>query len=625
MLVLVCAAVVGAAAAVFAAGAGASPTWGQATQIAPVEGMPGVAQWLEPIAMNEAGDAVLEWEWFLDYANRDRAVEVMSRPRGTDVWTKPVVLQPDPGGYSDDGDGVGLDDAGDAVAILDHWDQQTYEPHSQAAVRPVDGAWGTPVTLSPAPYDEATQLAVNGSGDAVVVGCRDYADSPVAEAATGDAVTGVWQAATDISPQPVDQLCATAVAIDRAGDELALWSRPTADQQDVVAASFRPAGSSAWTTPVDVDVGGPYGSVTDIRVGFDAAGNAVAVWGGAGGVWSAERLFGGSWQPAEHLSPQYQPSDLGSDLALSVAGDGDALAVWTYGGAAYAFARLGSSGRWRDAPLPTTGEGTVTDIALAGDRAGNAVAVWAVDGAVPETIFRASLWPVSAGAWADPLDLGSWYSLAGDELLTVGLDGHGDALAAWMADDPSYISSFIVGDVLRPGGPVLLKQQIPARAAADEPVRFAITSAAWGAPLVGTPTWSFGDGTSGEGNQASHAYEKPGRYNVTVTQADTSGHDSTATGTIQIGAARFTNITRPWIIGVPRVGSTLTCRPGSWGGTLPIHFHYTWLRANTAAAAGSRYRLQAQDAGRLITCRVTATGRAPTVTVSSRPVRIAAR
>ena len=89
-------------------------------------------------------------------------------------------------------------------------------------------------------------------------------------------------------------------------------------------------------------------------------------------------------------------------------------------------------------------------------------------------------------------------------------------------------------------------------------------------------------------------------------------------------AARFANFTRPSIVGMPRVGSTLTCRPGNWGGSRPIYFHYTWLRANTKLAAGVRYRVHTHDADELIFCRVTATGPAPTVSVRSRPVHVVA-
>lgn len=48
--------------------------------------------------------------------------------------------------------------------------------------------------------------------------------------------------------------------------------------------------------------------------------------------------------------------------------------------------------------------------------------------------------------------------------------------------------------------------------------------------------WDFGDGTSGTGATASHAYAKPGTYSVTVAVANAAEDLRTATSTIQVGA-----------------------------------------------------------------------------------------
>jgi len=53
--------------------------------------------------------------------------------------------------------------------------------------------------------------------------------------------------------------------------------------------------------------------------------------------------------------------------------------------------------------------------------------------------------------------------------------------------------------------------------------------------------WDFGDGTSGSGATASHAYAKPGTYGVTVAVANDAEDLRTATSTIEVGA--YANVT----------------------------------------------------------------------------------
>ncbi|HRY99826.1 MAG TPA: PKD domain-containing protein, partial [Bacteroidales bacterium] len=48
-------------------------------------------------------------------------------------------------------------------------------------------------------------------------------------------------------------------------------------------------------------------------------------------------------------------------------------------------------------------------------------------------------------------------------------------------------------------------------------------------------TWSFGDGTGGNGQNISHTYATPGTYNVTLTTVDSAGCSSTFTSTITLG------------------------------------------------------------------------------------------
>jgi hypothetical protein len=247
-----------------------------------------------------------------------------------------------------------------------------------------------------------------------------------------------------------------AVAIDRAGNALALWVHAGSSADNpVIASTFRPAGGS-WTAPVDL--GGPYGSVADMHVAFDAAGNAVAVWKGfvrsSGGdvVFASYRPFGGSWTNAIGLSP---PNRLTiEDLSLTVDAAGNALALWsevTQGRQAVVAAdsRPAATGKWE--PLEQLSPSGVfsTAASLASDRSGNAVAVW-TEGFANATV-HAALRPGASASWEPPVQVAP--SAEGADI-AVAMDEHGNAVVAWERE--SGPSGYVIETSdLRAGRPVL--------------------------------------------------------------------------------------------------------------------------------------------------------------------------
>lgn len=67
-------------------------------------------------------------------------------------------------------------------------------------------------------------------------------------------------------------------------------------------------------------------------------------------------------------------------------------------------------------------------------------------------------------------------------------------------------------------------------------------------------------------------------------------------------------VTPPSVGGTPAVGETLTLSPGVWSGTGPITLARQWLRDGEAVAGrtGTTYPVGAADAGRVLSCLVTA-------------------
>ncbi len=83
----------------------------------------------------------------------------------------------------------------------------------------------------------------------------------------------------------------------------------------------------------------------------------------------------------------------------------------------------------------------------------------------------------------------------------------------------------------------------------------------------------------------------------------------------------------PTIVGGPQAGRLLVALPGAWGGGKPVSFGYQWQRCDAAGRACApivgatvkTYTPNAADVGRTLTVRVSAVGRAGTVSASSAP------
>jgi hypothetical protein len=594
----------------------AAPTWQTSVRIAPAAGDVGgaySAAFSPTVAVDSAGDAVVAWQWSLGTLP---LIQTSSRRRGTDTWSGPVTLAEGASTPS-----IAIDAAGHGFVVFTKGGSVF-----QAAYRPdPDGTWQDPITVSSFPNTDGGGIAVNADGDAVVGFTRWSGTGYVAQAAVRPAASGVWQNVVDLSDPNGNSPRWPAVAIDADGNAVALWLRAgPVSENPVVQASFRPVRSASWDSPVEL--GGPYARAAWMHVGFDAAGDAVAVWeastaGGGDAVYASFRPTHGSWQTPTTIS---YPSGLKRDVKLSVDAAGDAFASWISvfpetQAVVEAAVRHGSSGTW-DAPIqlsPSSRYAYTAD--LAADQDGNAVLMW-TEGLDGPTV-HAALRPIASDAWTPPAALPPSGSSGEAFDVAVALDGKGNAVALWERS-PSVVER----SELRAGGPVLTRLDVPARGAVGVPVRFHVDPAPWGSPIVGVPNWNFGDGGSGRGKSVRHTYRRAGTHSVTVTAADATGATSTSSAAIFVSVVALANRTLPAIAGKPRPGETLTCAPGLWSGLRPIRFSFAWLRGKQATrASGRRYRIRAGDVGFALSCRVTATNATRSVSATSRPVRVRPR
>jgi hypothetical protein len=139
-------------------------------------------------------------------------------------------------------------------------------------------AIGTPQFLSPANVSDAgqdgfePQVAVDGSGNVVAVWTRSDGTNFRIQSANRTP-NGAWSAAQTIS-DPGQPASTPRVAVDPAGNALAVWTRFDGSKLRVQAA-YRPAGGS-FAAPVTVSAAGQ--DATAPAVSMDASGKGIVAW-----------------------------------------------------------------------------------------------------------------------------------------------------------------------------------------------------------------------------------------------------------------------------------------------------------------------------------------------------------
>jgi PKD domain len=320
---------------------------------------------------------------------------------------------------------VAVDAAGDAVAV---WSREDGAHHVvQAASRPAGGSWSPPEDLS-APGRDALEprLAVNAAGDAVAVWQRSNGSRTVVQSASRRA-GGSWSTPVDLSDATwnADE---PAVAVSPTGEAIALWSRYDG-LRDIVQSAIGTVGR-AWGPGVNRSA--PGGNGRQPQVVLDPAGDAVAVWIRYDGsdyiVQSSERPAGGSWGPAVDVSPEGEAT---TEPQLDVGPAGQVVAVWTRLEAAVG--TIEASAKALGGPWPKP-----DDLSPAGQDAeapqvavgptGEAVAVWVSAAAAPTQYAQGAVLP-PGGAWSTSTDLSAFDESAEEPHVAIGPDG--TAVAVW--------------------------------------------------------------------------------------------------------------------------------------------------------------------------------------------------
>jgi hypothetical protein len=490
------------------------------------------------VAMDAQGDALAVWDG-------GSATNETFRPAGGS-WQTPGSLaaeHPDVGGRC-----VAVSPAGEALALRSISNGRG--PVIQAVMKPPGDGWEPPVDVEEESAGALRMtdchVAIDSAGDAVAVWSfeTEFEFEPVW--AAYKPAGGGWMAPVELRP-PLNPAASPDVAIDSRGDAQAVWI----GNSFVIQGVYKPAGQD-WREPASVteveSLSEKGHSAISPRVAFDSQGDAVATWDLGPEYTSAEETFvvqaasrpaGGMWGAPVDLSPPDRES-----FTPSVAMDaqGDALAVWDLHSGeeriVQSTTRL-AGGDWQSSvDLSQVGENAYSpDLAM--DAQGDAVAAWEVE--------RGKDWSVQSVAkpagegWQAPVSV-SQVTEHGNLFPQVVLDSRGDALAAWELNNGS--SYLIQAAGYQAAGPQLDGLAIPSTGTAGESVGFSVSPLdVWAA--LGTTRWSFGDGDSATGTSVTHTYAAGGAYPVTLTGEDALGNTSSATGTITISSAPSTPTPTP--------------------------------------------------------------------------------
>jgi hypothetical protein len=507
----------------------------------------------------------------------------------------PAVDISEPGEHAG-GPHVVLDSEGNATAVWDRWNG--VDTVVESAYRPAGEGWGTPVDLSepeligevvPGAHDAQTpQIAVDRNGNVTVLWER-YAETKIVLQSVNRPAGGSWSAPVDIgevnlgmAPEPwiaVDwEGNATAVwkkgeviqsafrpflgsweaptpissgesfvpqaAMDARGDTTAVWMHFNGSRY-VVESAYRPEGGE-WESPTLVSQPGE--SAGNPHVALDVSGDSLVAWRGEDGgkeyVRAAYRPVGEPWgQPADVSSEGEQVQS----VRAAVDPDGNAIVAWAgdipkEGGYEIAHAAYRPAGGEWETPTELSADGGnsfPSDVVF--DTSGNASLIWQRwDGS--SNVVQAAYRPAGEG-WESAVDLSEEGKQGMDAVVVLDAPGDataadGNATAVWVSAEevacsgekeaPCY-SDTVQAAGYDPNGAPEVELEVPPTGTVGEPVEISTPTEGLFSPLI-----EFGDGESVADTEASHEYEAPGEYEVTLGGAEALGYRASTQRTITI-------------------------------------------------------------------------------------------
>ena len=335
-------------------------------------------------------------------------------------------------------------------------------------------------------------------------------------------------------PQQVDSGLSAVynptVAVDSNGHPMVVYAYLSGANYGVRAA-LRPA--STWS-PTDMITQSTTSTNDTTGVGFDANGNATITWDQGNVVW-ARQWVAGVWKNAAQLSSTSNAGYSATGPRVSVEPTGSAAVVWTYTDNSMSPDHKVQSGTFDTSNFHYTydvGDPTYLDydhpqLTHAG---GGTLALYRVHDYVASNYqVRSAPHGVNDYAFGTVKTAGTSNSQPNLPVAVAG-DPAGNATAVWT------VGSALATAVYDAVAPSQSSVSVPATAVAGSSTTFSLTSSdRWG-PI--TTHWNFGDGTTASGDSVTHAYANAGTYTVVAESTDAAGNSTGSTpSTITVSGA----------------------------------------------------------------------------------------
>ena len=149
----------------------------------------------------------------------------------------------------------------------------------------------------------------------------------------------------------------------------------------------------------------------------------------------------------------------------------------------------------------------------------------------------------------------------------------GDYLAVANLSDTVGLAATASASVTVTVGLGVTAEAAPAAGDVGIPVSFQATATAPGTPPI-QYTWTFGDGSTGSGAAASHAYASAGTYAVNVAATDAVG--STAAATVSVTIAAPPSVSVSFLPRAPNTSSAVVWGATVTGGNGPYTFSWNF-------------------------------------------------
>lgn len=378
----------------------ATVTWSPAADLSTAGGFASAPQ----VSVDTSGNAIAIWQ-------RSVGVDVFVQSRtshdGGATW-QPVVNLSGAGGG---GPQVSFDAAGHAIAI---WNLDTGSGNSQIQTRTSldSGATWQPAVDLTAFGDKSfePQVSFDASGKAIAAWQRFDGSAPapgiaIVQSRTSHDFGATWDAVVNVSAAGGSATGGVQLVCDSAGNVMAIWSRYDGGgySGNAIVQTRTSHDSGATWDPV-VNLSAPGNNTYGFDLATDSSGNAMAIWSRFDGTdvivqSRTSHDAGANWDPAVNLSAPgggaYEPQ-VGFDAA------GNAISLWGRDGIVQTRSSYDVGATW--SPVANLSAAGALGARLGFDASGNIVAIWPI-GRVSEIVVQSSASGDSGAAWTAAVDL----------------------------------------------------------------------------------------------------------------------------------------------------------------------------------------------------------------------------